>query len=292
MKSPTALILWEYKRLTLSLIYVAGCNFDGILRLLRRLYSCSVTHCKRNILLGAVAANRAEAEGPTLACANNPRVRWANSTMGNEASSSHSQTAKNLLWVVVALLLILLILYNLYLGLTVGKIGLPGGLTVEFREKPSQMVPGNSVAQLPNNEREQRQAQLEKQLREMEEKLRNSEQRGQTTQLPQQKVEAPAQQTQLKEFNISGAWRGDEEGISYVIRQNGNAITIQEVNAIYGITAVGQGAITQQDINLSYTTALGTVGRGSLRVSDDGRQITGTFTDQTTGVTMPASLSR
>jgi hypothetical protein len=43
-------------------------------------------------------------------------------------------TLKKFIWAVFFILVIPLVLYNLYTGLTVGKIGLPGGFTIEFRD--------------------------------------------------------------------------------------------------------------------------------------------------------------
>lgn len=96
---------------------------------------------------------------------------------------------------------------------------------------------------------------------------------------------------EVQYFNINGSWQG-VGGQSYIIHQSGSAVTIQEINPILGITAVGQGVIIGQDIDISYTTAIGTVGRARLRISENGQRLTGEFTDLTTGVSMPLVLYR
>ena len=91
--------------------------------------------------------------------------------------------------------------------------------------------------------------------------------------------------------NIGGTWQS-AGGLSYIIGQNGSAVTIQEINAFGIVTSEGQGVIVGRDIDISYVTAAGTLGSALLRVSDDGRQITGTFEDLTIGSVIPASLFR
>jgi hypothetical protein len=170
-----------------------------------------------------------------------------------------------------------LILYNLYTGLVIGKIEVPGVFTVEFRDKTSPMHPG-APEKLPDGERAQGQAELEKRVRDMEDRLHSSE---------QERRSVPFQQ----QFDLNGTWHGPL-GLSYVIRQSGNVLTIQEISPIYGITAAGEGVITHQDITITYMAADYTPGRGALRLSDDGMQITGTFTNLSTGISTSATLFR
>ena len=92
-------------------------------------------------------------------------------------------------------------------------------------------------------------------------------------------------------FDISGTWQS-AAGLSYIIGQSGSAVTIQEINAFGIVTAEGQGIIVGRDIDISYVTAVGTLGRALLTVSGDGRRITGTFEDLTVGSVIPATLFR
>ena len=72
-------------------------------------------------------------------------------------------------------------------------------------------------------------------------------------------------------MNLSGTWQANLSSSSYIINQFGNAITIQEVDPFYGITAVGQGVIHQDIINIDYFNAFYIQGTGILRVLDSKR---------------------
>jgi hypothetical protein len=145
------------------------------------------------------------------------------------------------------------------------------------------LVPNQEIEQLGDQKLAERQAQLEQKLREMEEALQREKNRGQQSNEAQ---ESPAQYS-----NISGTWYAGV-GVSYVIQQIGSAVTIQEISSLYGITAVGQGTITGRDMSFYYNTALGTKGRALLKLSVDGQQLTGTFTDLASGISLPTTLYR
>jgi flagellar basal body-associated protein FliL len=90
---------------------------------------------------------------------------------------SNENKYKGLLWIVIALLLIVLVAYNLYSGLTVRKIGIPGIFELEFGEvqtggrnsTTTQKVPPDEIIRrieelqqhLANNENEQDRARRE-----------------------------------------------------------------------------------------------------------------------------------
>lgn len=146
------------------------------------------------------------------------------------------------------------------------------------------MISEDTIENFGKEKLAQRQAELEKKLREME-KLLEREKKG------EEQSSHQTQEPQVQYFSIGDVWQGSG-GVSYIVYQNGSTLTIREINPVFGVTAIGQGVIAQRDVNISYTTAIGTMGRALLKVSDDGRQITGTFTDLTTGVSMPAYLYR
>ncbi|MCI0694066.1 hypothetical protein L0337_18915 [candidate division KSB1 bacterium] len=144
------------------------------------------------------------------------------------------------------------------------------------------LVPSKEIEQLSDQKLAERQAQLEQKLREMEDALERAKEKGQQSE--------SAQELPTQYVNIAGTWYGG--GVSYLIQQIGSALTIQEISAIYGVTAVGQGTINGHDISFSYNTALGTRGSALLKLSADGRQITGTFTDFVSGLSWPTILYR
>lgn len=147
------------------------------------------------------------------------------------------------------------------------------------------MVTEGTIENLDKEELTRRQAELEEKLHKMEKALGGKEKEEQPPQVQQ------TQESKTQNFNISGTWQGSSD-LSYIVYQSGNALTIREINPIFGVTAIGQGVITQRDIDISYTTAIGTMGRAFLKVSDNGQQMTGTFTDLTTRISMPAHLYR
>jgi len=83
---------------------------------------------------------------------------------GNPSSSSG---ARNFLWVVVALLLIVIVGYNLYSGFAVKKIKISDIFEAEFAEKSQTVANPEQLKQVGEDELKQRQADLEKKLAEL-----------------------------------------------------------------------------------------------------------------------------
>ncbi len=94
-----------------------------------------------------------------------------------------------------------------------------------------------------------------------------------------------------KPVNISGEWVSGT-GDGYVFQQAGNRVTFREVNMISGITAAGEGTISGRNVNLVYTTFVGTTGSAQLQVNQDADQMSGSFTDNVSRMTQPIFLSR
>ncbi|HVF88267.1 MAG TPA: hypothetical protein VM866_11790 [Pyrinomonadaceae bacterium] len=195
-----------------------------------------------------------------------------------------------------ALLLLALVGYNLYSGLTVKKLGLPGLFEIEFGNAAGGLASEKRVEEIGDNELKSRQAKLEQQVEKLQTQV--------AAKTPEQPSSAPdaarrviSQTTTVaaptrESFNLSGSWQSDEDGLSYVVQQSGSTLIVQETHAAFGITAAGQGQMVGQDIELSVTTVPGTTGMARLRVSDDGNRITGQVTDFTTGGVAPVSMYR
>lgn len=169
-----------------------------------------------------------------------------------------------------------IVVYNIYAGLTIGRIGLPGGFSIEFQDQPSRASAAN-VADIPADERRRREAEMDSKLRAMEERLR-----------AQPRTDTPSATSTV---NVSGTWQS-QNGVSYTLNQNGNQVIFQEVSSLFGTVAAGHGTISHHDMTISYTTIFFTPGRADLRVSDDGRRITGSFTDTRSGATSTAMMYR
>ncbi|HVF28904.1 MAG TPA: hypothetical protein VM943_11725 [Pyrinomonadaceae bacterium] len=195
-----------------------------------------------------------------------------------------------------ALLLLALVGYNLYSGLAVKKLGLPGLFEIEFGHTASGLASEKKVEEIGDSELKSRQAKLEQQVENLQTQVATKplEHPSATSDAARRVISqastaaAPARES----FNLSGSWGSDEDGLSYVIQQSGNTLIVQETHSAFGITAAGQGQLVGQDIELSVTTVLGTTGRARLRVSDDGNRITGQVTDFTTGGVAPVSMYR
>lgn len=191
-----------------------------------------------------------------------------------------------------ALLLLGLVGYNFYSGLTVKKLGLPGLFEIEFGNTTGGLASEKKVEEIGDGELKSRQAKLEQQVESLQTQVaaKTPEQRGAPPVISQAgTVAAPAPRASL---NLSGSWQSDEDGLSYAIQQNGSTLIVQETHAAFGIIAVAEGHLVGQDIELTFTTVLGAAGRARLRVSDDGDRITGQATDFSTGAVEPVSMYR
>ncbi len=208
--------------------------------------------------------------------------------MGNEKQSSGSSSGKNFLWVVVALLLIVIVVYNLSSGLSVKKINISGIFEAEFAEKPASVATPDQIEKFGEDELKKRQAELEKKLTDLEAQLAANRKTpaGTTSGGLEEEI-----RDQMPLPSLAGAWR-TAQGVSYYIQQNANAMTLQEVNPIYGVTAVGQGTIAGQNVQFNITTAVGTWGSAQLSLAADGRQLNGYYSDAVTGAAIPLALFR
>jgi hypothetical protein len=146
--------------------------------------------------------------------------------------------------------------------------------------EPAQIVGGGSIvnedlASANKSDLASRQEQLERELAELRKEQKENPQSGSV-------------KSQVN--NIAGAWQGD--GSTYQFYQNGTSITMEETTAPYGQTAIGEGTINGRDVTISVQTALNSQGTLRVTLSADGRQMTGTYSDQTFGTTSPYTLTR
>jgi hypothetical protein len=196
------------------------------------------------------------------------------------------------LTVVILLLIICLTIYNLYSGNIVKKLNFIG-LEVEFAERTQGIVTEKRVEEVGAGELKTRQVNLEGQLKELQARLEEKGEQPATLVANSKTSPARVNETTAPAFNLTGTWEPLEEDPStYSLWQNGDSLVLEQSLAPYGVLAVGQGQIVGRSINITYTTALGTTGRGTATISPDGNRITGEVTDLTTGVTSPLIISR
>lgn len=175
---------------------------------------------------------------------------------------------KHFWWVVLGLV-VLLVLYAVFgQRQTVEQVGVGSdGVTVRLK----------TLDDLPQDELDERQTDLENQLDDIQNELRQTAQ--------------PPTNNPTISFDLTGRWRSDV-GILYDIVQFGDTLSIQEIHPAFGVTAVGEGDIRGQTVDIFYFTAAYTQGGGSLRVADNGREIEASFTDYGSGVTTGTRLYR
>ena len=176
---------------------------------------------------------------------------------------------KKFLWVaILGPLIVIFGLYVLYPESTIKKIKIPGLFEAEFEKK---LTPEENIKNIPKSEIVKRQEELKRELSHTETQMEGAD-------------------TQRQQYsgmtNISGVWQA-AGGISYSIQQSGNMVAMQEMNPVYGITAVGQGVISGKSVDIAYNTIAGTTGRTTLQLSEDGKQMTGSFSHAVKGISTP-----
>jgi hypothetical protein len=154
-------------------------------------------------------------------------------------------------------------------GVVLLVVGLFGGLQELPLKAPEK------VEDLSSQQRTQKQVELEDKLQKMSALIEN------------QGSQAGAD----SDFNIGGRWQ-NPTGLSYIIQQSGDTVVLQEIHPVYGVTAVGQGKIQGQSVEVNYITLVGTSGRADLQISADGKSITGSASDLSTGMNSPMNMYR
>ncbi|MBI5056724.1 MAG: hypothetical protein HZB61_08930 [Nitrospirae bacterium] len=194
--------------------------------------------------------------------------------MAEEERASGKWTLKKFLWfAILGTLIVIFGLYLLYPESTIKKIKIPGLIEAELERK---LAPEENIQSIPKAELAKRQEELKRELSQTETRMETA---------------VPPAQPNYELSNISGIWQA-AGGISYTIQQSGNMIALQEMNVVYGVTAVGQGSLSGQSVNVAYNTIVGTTGRLILEISKDGRQLTGSYSDAVTGISGPVTLYR
>lgn len=203
----------------------------------------------------------------------------------------------------VSVVLIVVVLANVYRGITVSKVGIPGLIDIEFNsgDDPSTQSADlqgseNAGNTLPDD-RQNGQSDTNSQLRNPVSPLTVQEESGSTypsedfsmgnTRDDRQTQTPPRQQPA---FDLRGVWYGDD-GSRYEILQSGSNITFTEYG-LFGVTASGYGTISNSLITLEYETVFGTYGVASLRISNNGHSLMGQADDYSSGNTTFLNLTR
>ncbi len=99
-----------------------------------------------------------------------------------------------------------------------------------------------------------------------------------------------------QDLSVTGVWRNPSQPtISYVFQQQGRQVTMSEMTTnLLGtaITAQGEGQLQGNQLEITYQTALGTMGRSIATLSDDGTQLIGTYQDFSNMIPVALALVR
>ena len=91
---------------------------------------------------------------------------------------------------------------------------------------------------------------------------------------------------------IDGNWRGND-GLRYAFQQQGEYVQVVAMNNFQVQMMSGEGSfVSEGQLELQYILADYTTGRASLSLSADGRQLTGTYHNLSTGYSGALMLSR
>jgi hypothetical protein len=208
----------------------------------------------------------------------------ARSAANPEPKASGGGSASKFATIAFVLLICVVVLYNTFTGVTLESLDLAGIGKIKFSQKQN-VVSEKEVEGLDKQERTQREQELETKLNEMQEQLKRIGAQSPNTVPGGNQAAAP--------INVSGTWRNDT-GASYVLQQNGDWVTLQEVSLIYGVpttTAAGQGRIYGQMLELDCNTIMGVPGRLRLQMAPGGTSMSGSFT-YVTGAAIPMTLYR
>jgi len=181
----------------------------------------------------------------------------------------------------VSAVLIIVVLFNVYSGITVSKIGIPGLIDIEFNSdnESGDALPGEQINRSqPDDAAESRSGQS------VEESsvLNNSPVQDISNELytedgsdevSQYVPAAPAL------IDLNGMWYG-EDGSEYEIAQSGGTVFFTEYG-LFGATAQGSGSYQNNRLILEYETVFGTAGKATLNLSQNGQVLSGQANDIT-----------
>jgi hypothetical protein len=101
----------------------------------------------------------------------------------------------------------------------------------------------------------------------------------------------------VKSYNLTGKWIdiNNPNGRYQINHENSDAISFTEYSLVFGewiITASGSGKVTDSNINIPYTTYLGTNGKFTGLITRNGEKIEGKIQDFNAGITAELNLQK
>ncbi len=194
--------------------------------------------------------------------------------MSSENSKQGTLSGKNFFWYVLSGLLVIVVLYTLFKGNLLESFSF-AGVELKFNSPTSN----KEIAGIDSSVIEERQQQLQQELADYVQMEDSSH------------YDTNSVSDDVVDVNVTGTYISND-GMSYILQQNGLYVNMQEISPVYGITAAGQGMFTEEGLQINYNTILGTQGTMLLNPAENGLQLAGSFVDHTSGVSGRFILTR
>jgi hypothetical protein len=93
----------------------------------------------------------------------------------------------------------------------------------------------------------------------------------------------PKQSPSAGQPSVAGVWR-HRSGVILVVKQNGSAVSLEQVDPASGVTVTGTGTLQGNELQIRFVyKADGGTAHGVFTVSGDGQRLSGDYTDEATG---------
>lgn len=189
----------------------------------------------------------------------------------------------------VSAVLIIVVLFNVYRGVTVQKIGIPGYFEIVFNEDPvSSEVKKSELPTPADNPLPMPQKTTNDPTGLIEPDPADNE--GDWDEPVFYPPEEPVYDITEAAVDLSGVWYG-ADGMEYEITQSGNTVYFTEYG-LFGATSNGSGTYRNNTVTFDYETVLGTFGTATLSLSPNGRVLSGSANDKVTGTNTQLYLSK
>lgn len=196
----------------------------------------------------------------------------------------------------VSAVLIIVVLFNVYSGVTVSKIGIPGLIDIEFN-------PNNGTATATGSADDRQDPALTRSTNTIDRNGVNSgpsiiddqnirDVSNDIERQPLEDIYHPVQPetTPPPVIDLNGTWYG-ADGSEYEITHDGNTVYFTEYG-LFGATANGMGTYQNNAVSFGYETVYGTVGTATLNLSSNGQILSGRAFDKVAGTSTDLYLTR
>lgn len=189
-----------------------------------------------------------------------------------------------------------MVLFNVYSGITVSKIGIPGLIDIEFNSEnstsseagPKGEGQGQDQDQTRSTDRIDRGGTIAGPAISDDENMRDVSNNTDRKTFDEDIYRSVQPQTPVVDPN--GTWYG-ADGYEYNISYNGSTVYFTEYG-LFGATVNGTGTYQNNTILFEYETVFGTVGTATLNISANGYILIGRAIDRVAGTSTELYLMR